>query len=137
MLGFRVAAVEVPVHGAQSQLVDKERLAAVGEVVVGLHHAILNPLTGTLGALQVLTQDPALPPRTLTALADAQQELQRVAAVVHRLTTLRRAAGTENTGHGGPTENPAPGVASACPRRPRARELTNPPGPRPGGGRES
>jgi len=41
-------------HEAQAHLVEKERLTAVGQVVVGLHHAILIPLAGVLGTLQVL-----------------------------------------------------------------------------------
>lgn len=82
----------------QAQLVAKERLAAVGEVVVGLHHAILNPLTGILGALQVLKQEERLGPRTLEALSQAEGEIRKIESVVRRLPALRRTVGTRYVG---------------------------------------
>lgn len=83
---------------AQAQLVATERLAAVGEVVVGLHHAILNPLAGTLGALQVLKQEPRLPERTRAALDEAEQEVRRIEALVRRLPNVCRTDGTPYVG---------------------------------------
>ena len=83
---------------AQAQLVAAERLAAVGEVVVGLHHAILNPLAGALGALQVAKQEPRLPARTRGALEDAEQEVRRIEALVRRLPNVRRTDGTPYVG---------------------------------------
>lgn len=83
---------------AQAQLVATERLAAVGEVVVGLHHAILNPLAGTLGALQVLKQEPRLPERTRAALDEAEREVRRIEALVRRLPSVCRTDGTPYVG---------------------------------------
>ncbi len=50
---------------ARAWLVEQERLAPVGQVVVVLHHAILNPLTGILGPLEVLEQVRLARPRRL------------------------------------------------------------------------
>jgi PAS domain-containing protein len=83
---------------AQAQLVEKERLAAAVEVVVGLHHEILNPLTGILGALQVLKQDGIAQPEKMLALTEAETEIRRIEKLIRRLTTLRRAAGTPYVG---------------------------------------
>jgi signal transduction histidine kinase len=83
---------------AQAQLVEKERLAAAGQVVVGLHHEILNPLTGVLGALQVLKQDGIAKPERAEALAEAEANIRRIEQLIRRLPTLRRAAGTPYVG---------------------------------------
>jgi signal transduction histidine kinase len=82
----------------QAQLVDKERLAAAGQVVVGLHHEILNPLTGVLGALQVLKQDGIAQPERAVALAEAEAEIRKIERVIRSLPTLRRTAGTAYVG---------------------------------------
>jgi PAS domain S-box-containing protein len=83
---------------AQARLVEKERLAAAGQVVVGLHHEILNPLTGILGALQVLKQDGIAQPERALASAEAEAEIRKIEQVIRRLPTLRRTAGTAYVG---------------------------------------
>jgi K+-sensing histidine kinase KdpD len=83
----------------QRAIVEKERLAAVGQVVVGLHHEILNPLTGVLGALQVLKQDGIAQPEKAEALAEAEAEIRKIEQLIRRLPTLRRAAGTPYVGN--------------------------------------
>lgn len=100
---------------AQAQLVEKERLAAVGEVVVGVHHAILNPLTGILGTLRVVRQG-NLDPATCAALEEAERVAARTVDLVRRLAALRRAPGTRYVGQTrmldlerAPAEEPEPG----------------------------
>lgn len=83
---------------AQSQLVEKERLAAVGQVVVGLHHAILNPLAGILGALQLLKGDTVAPADRARALGEAEAEIRKVERLIRRLPALRRAEGVPYVG---------------------------------------
>lgn len=83
---------------AQAKLVEKERLAAVGAVVVGLHHAILNPLTGILGALQIM-RDPALDAGAKArALAEAEAEVRKVEQIIRRLPDIERADVTAYVG---------------------------------------
>jgi K+-sensing histidine kinase KdpD len=91
------AATIRELRDAQACLVEHERLAAVGELVVGLHHAILNPLTGALGALEVLRRDPGSPVARL-AVSEAQEEIRRVERLVRGLPDLRRADGTHYVG---------------------------------------
>jgi hypothetical protein len=74
---------------AQARLVEKERLAAVGEVVVELHRGVLSPLTGILGALQVLKQE-GITPEKAEALAQAEAEVRQIEGIVLRLSALRR-----------------------------------------------
>lgn len=83
---------------AQAQLVEKERLAAVGELVVGLHHAILNPLTGILGVLQLLRPEGTIRPETAEALVEAEAEIRRIEQLIRGLPALRRATGAPYVG---------------------------------------
>lgn len=83
---------------AQAQLVEQERLAAVGQLVVGLHHAILNPLTGILGILQVLKAEAAGKPEQATAIVEAEGEIRKIERLVRRLPDLQRAGGTPYVG---------------------------------------
>jgi PAS domain S-box-containing protein len=83
---------------AQAQLVAKERLAAVGEVAVSLHHAILNPLTGLLGVLQALKEGLLAPAARTGALAQAEAEAHKIEQVIRQLATLDRAADTPYVG---------------------------------------
>jgi PAS domain S-box-containing protein len=84
--------------GAQAQLVEQERLAAVGQLVVGLHHSILNPLTGILGALQVLKADTAGKPEQAAAIVEAEGEIRKIERLVRRLPDLQRTEGTPYVG---------------------------------------
>jgi len=83
---------------AQAQLVEQERLAAVGQLVVGLHHAILNPLTGILGTLQVLKAETAGKPEQAAAIAEAEGEIRKIERLVRRLPDLQRTDGTPYVG---------------------------------------
>jgi PAS domain S-box-containing protein len=83
---------------AQAKLVESERLAAVGQVVVSLHHAVLNPLAGILGALQVLKQEPLPAGTRVEALTQAETKIRQIEELIRRLVTLRRAAGVPYVG---------------------------------------
>ena len=96
----RLKATNQALLAAQAQLVEKERLAAVGQLVVGLHHSILNPLTGILGALQVLKQMPASVPEQARAIAAAEDEVRKIERLVRRLPEIQR---TEETPYLGRT----------------------------------
>lgn len=83
---------------AQVELVEKERLAAVGQLVVGLHHAILNPLAGILGALEVLKADRVGDADKARALAEAEAEIRKIERLVRQLPALRQAKGVPYVG---------------------------------------
>ena len=65
---------------------------------MSLHHAVLNPLAGVLGALQVLKQESLAPATRAEALAQAETEIRQIEQLIRRLATLRRAAGTPYVG---------------------------------------
>ncbi len=82
----------------QTRLVEKERLAAVGEIVVALHHSIFNPLTGILGALQVIRNAEPGGPELAQAVAEAEAEARKIEQLIRRLADLRTATGTAYVG---------------------------------------
>jgi signal transduction histidine kinase len=94
----RLKLANQALQAAQTQLVKKERLAAVGQVVVGLHHTILNPLTGILGALQVLKQGVLDPSQQTHAIAEAEQQVGEIERAVKRLRNLQQADGAPYLG---------------------------------------
>lgn len=82
----------------QARLADRERLAAVGEMSVGLHHAILNPLAGVAGALAVVRSGELDPAERDHVFADIDHALHTIEDVVRRLETLRHAEATTYVG---------------------------------------
>jgi hypothetical protein len=94
----RLKVANQALQAAQAQLVKKERLAAVGQVVVGLHHTILNPLTGILGALQVLKQGFLDASQQAQAIAEAEQQVGEIERAVKRLRNLQQADGAPYLG---------------------------------------
>jgi PAS domain-containing protein len=87
----RVKQANQALLAAQARLVEKERLAAVGQVVVGLHHAILNPLTGVLGVLQVLKESAGEAAERRELIAAAEAELHKIERLVRTLPDLQHA----------------------------------------------
>ncbi len=77
---------------AQARLLEMERLAAVREVVVSLHHEVLNPLTGVLGALEILKEKGTVAPHRADALACAEQAARRIETLIKGLPNLNHAA---------------------------------------------
>jgi len=75
---------------AEQDLVRAERLAAVGEMTVTLHHEINNPLMAAFADVELLLNDVGAPPETLKqGLEDIRQALRRIRDIVHRIGKLR------------------------------------------------
>ncbi len=75
---------------AEQDLVRAERLAAVGEMTVTLHHEINNPLMAAFADVELLLADPNAPPETLRqGLEDIRQALRRIRDIVQRIGKLR------------------------------------------------
>ncbi len=75
---------------AERDLVRAERLAAIGEMTVTLHHEINNPLMAAFAHVELLIADPAMTPdsrlETLTAVREA---LHRIRDIMRRIGDLR------------------------------------------------
>ncbi|MBS1240840.1 MAG: two-component system sensor histidine kinase/response regulator, partial [Gemmatimonadetes bacterium] len=65
---------------AERQLVNAERLTAIGEMTVTLHHELNNPLMAAMAEVEMLQADPALPPEHRDALATVAEALTRIAS---------------------------------------------------------
>ena len=75
---------------AEQDLVRAERLAAVGEMTVTLHHEINNPLMAAFADVELLLGELSAPPETLRqGLEDIRQALRRIRDIVQRIGKLR------------------------------------------------
>ncbi|RKY48954.1 MAG: hypothetical protein DRP88_01020 [Candidatus Neomarinimicrobiota bacterium] len=75
----------------QDRLVEKERMAAIGEIVVTVNHEINNPLTSIIGIAEIL--DYSLPSLSHEKIRDSIKailnEAKRIKRVTHRLARLK------------------------------------------------
>lgn len=75
---------------AEEDLVRAERLAAVGEMTVTLHHEINNPLMAAFADVELLLADLGGSPENLRqGLEDIRQALRRIRDIVQRIGKLR------------------------------------------------
>lgn len=75
--------------GRHAAVLRRHRAEVPRALVVALHHSILNPLSGILGALHVLKDD-SLPAGTKSdLLAQAEAEIRRIEEVVRDLRSAR------------------------------------------------
>jgi DNA-binding response OmpR family regulator len=77
---------------AEQDLVQAERLAAIGEMTVTLHHEINNPLMAAFADVELLLGDlDASPDQRRQGLEDILQALRRIRDIVQRIGGLREA----------------------------------------------
>jgi DNA-binding response OmpR family regulator len=75
---------------AEQDLVRAERLAAIGEMTVTLHHEINNPLMAALAEVELLLTPPIAPPEEQRqALEEVQVALRRIRDIVQRIGKMR------------------------------------------------
>jgi hypothetical protein len=72
---------------AERDLVRAERLTAIGEMTVTLHHSINNPLMAASADLQLLLTDPDMP------VGQREQTLRDIQAALHRIRDIVRQIG--------------------------------------------
>lgn len=74
----------------EQELIRAERLAAVGEITVTLHHELNNPLMAALAEIDLLLTEETLTPPLAEALDRVREALLRMRDIVKRAGELRR-----------------------------------------------
>lgn len=85
---LKLRDIERQLADAQQQVVVAERKAAIGEIVVAVSHEMNNPLMAVRAELELMKLEAeALPPRTRAGIVSAIAQLDRISAVLRKLTT--------------------------------------------------
>ncbi|HEU4698955.1 MAG TPA: response regulator [Gemmatimonadales bacterium] len=91
----RLRALRAALAAAERELVRTERLAAIGEMTITLHHEVNNPLMAALTEVDLLLHDAGLAPAQRTGLGHVREALGRIRDIVNRSRELRQAPTTE------------------------------------------
>jgi signal transduction histidine kinase/lipoprotein signal peptidase len=89
-------AVAVDRTSMQNQLVQREKLVGIGQLVSGVAHELNNPLTAVLGYTELMG-DYALQPEVARDLSIVRREANRMKRIIENLLRFSRQSRTETT----------------------------------------
>ena len=74
----------------QDQLIQSEKMSAIGQLIAGVAHDLNNPLASVVGFSDFLAESPAVPPPLAEPLRMIRQEAERAATIVRNLLSFAR-----------------------------------------------
>src|SRR5713101_4765529 len=74
----------------QEQLIQSEKMSAIGQLIAGVAHDLNNPLASVVGFSDFLAEAGEVPPRLAEPLQVIRQEAERAANIVKNLLTFAR-----------------------------------------------
>jgi two-component system NtrC family sensor kinase len=74
----------------QDQLIQSEKMSAIGQLIAGIAHDLNNPLASVLGFADFLTEIPQIPPSIREPLTVIQEEAERASNIVKNLLGFAR-----------------------------------------------
>ncbi|HEY6808717.1 MAG TPA: ATP-binding protein [Gemmatimonadales bacterium] len=84
-------------HRLQDQLIQSEKMSAMGQLIAGVAHDLNNPLASVVGFSDFLTESGGLPPNLAEPLQVIRQEAERAATIVRNLLSFARKQEGERT----------------------------------------
>jgi PAS domain S-box-containing protein len=74
----------------QDQLIQSEKMSAIGQLIAGVAHDLNNPLASVVGFADYLTEVPHVPPALREPLTVIQEEAERASNIVKNLLSFAR-----------------------------------------------
>jgi two-component system NtrC family sensor kinase len=74
----------------QDQLIQSEKMSAIGQLIAGIAHDLNNPLASVLGFADFLTEVPHVPPSIREPLTVIREEAERASSIVRNLLGFAR-----------------------------------------------
>jgi len=74
----------------QDQLIQSEKMSAIGQLIAGIAHDLNNPLTSVVGFADFLTEVPNVPANIREPLTVVREEAERASSIVRNLLGFAR-----------------------------------------------